>query len=148
MFADVNDAGRAVVQALKDSSFATELVDPIVVGISTAADPIARLMAREFMSSEIVIVDVDPETAALKGKLDLVGQHDVIVTSLGVETGRSAVNVFHWLRDKKAGRIILAVPVCPRQVETHLVRLYDHVVAIDRPLGRRSLQWHYAMPLQ
>jgi hypothetical protein len=148
MFADANDAARAVVHALKEEPFATEMIDPLVVGITTAAEPIVQLIASEFKAHETAIVDIDPQTAALTGDRDPVARCDVIVTSLGVETGRSAVSVYNWLRGSGAERIILAVPVCPRQVETHLVRLYDHVIAVDRPLGRRSLQWHYAVPLQ
>ena len=47
------------------------------------------------------------------------------------------------LREAGTTRLVLAVPVCPRQAEAGLQALYDEIVAIDRPLARRDLRWHY-----
>jgi predicted phosphoribosyltransferase len=33
--------------------------------------------------------------------------------------------------------------VCPREAEAHLRHRYDRVIALERPLVRRSLRWHY-----
>jgi putative phosphoribosyl transferase len=48
------------------------------------------------------------------------------------------------LRNSDVGRLLLAVPVCPRDALEHLQRRYDLVVAVAKPMGRRSLTWHYA----
>ena len=37
---------------------------------------------------------------------------------------------------------MLAVPVCPRDAVADLRGRYDDIVALDRPLVRRSLRWH------
>ena len=67
----------------------------------------------------------------------------MIVVDDGVETGTAARLVGAAAREAEVGRLVLAVPVCPRQAESGLRALYDDVVAIDRPLARRDLRWHY-----
>ena len=62
----------------------------------------------------------------------------------GVETGTASRLVGAALRSGGAARVVLAVPVCPRQAEAGLSTVYDEIVAIDRPLARRDLRWHYA----
>ncbi|NBO46181.1 MAG: hypothetical protein EBU85_04095 [Actinobacteria bacterium] len=39
--------------------------------------------------------------------------------------------------------LMLAVPICPRDVSAGLAPLYDEVVAVLRPMVRRALTWHY-----
>ena len=64
-------------------------------------------------------------------------------TDDGVETGTAARAVATALREAGAVRVVLAVPVCPREVEAGLASRFDAVVAVTRPLARRSLRWHY-----
>jgi putative phosphoribosyl transferase len=47
------------------------------------------------------------------------------------------------MRASGAARLVLAVPVCPREALADLALRYDEVVAVARPLARRSLAWHY-----
>ena len=67
----------------------------------------------------------------------------VVVIDDGVETGTAAAAAAEVLRDAGARRLTLAVPVCPRDAEVGLLDRYDDVVAVVRPLVRRSLRWHY-----
>lgn len=68
----------------------------------------------------------------------------LVVADDGVETGTAALALGRHLRDGGVRRLVLAVPVCPRQAEPALRTLYDEVIAVVRPLARRSLHWHYA----
>ena len=61
----------------------------------------------------------------------------------GVETGSVARAAAIALRELKPRRLVLAVPVCSREAMAGLARLYDEIIAVDRPLGRRALAWHY-----
>jgi predicted phosphoribosyltransferase len=68
---------------------------------------------------------------------------ETVRTDDGVETGTAARAVASALRAAGASRVVLAVPVCPREAEADLRLRFDDVVAVDRPLVRRSLRWHY-----
>jgi len=68
---------------------------------------------------------------------------DVVVIDDGVETGSVARAAAIALRQAGPSRLILAVPVCSREAMAHLSHLYDQIIAVDMPLGRRSLAWHY-----
>jgi putative phosphoribosyl transferase len=68
----------------------------------------------------------------------------VVVVDDGVETGTAARAIAHALRTGNPARLVLAVPVCPRQEGGSLALLYDEVIAVVQPLARRSLRWHYA----
>ena len=104
---------------------------PVAESIADALDvPLAGAMVEregEPMVSEL------PDIAGL----------DVIVVDDGVETGTAARLVGAAARAGGARSVRLAVPVCPRQSEAHLQGIYDAIVAVDRPLGRRDLRWHY-----
>jgi predicted phosphoribosyltransferase len=47
------------------------------------------------------------------------------------------------VRDAGAARVIVAMPVVPKEAQAWLDLMVDEVIAIDRPFGRRSLAWHY-----
>lgn len=66
-----------------------------------------------------------------------------IVIDDGVETGTVARAAAPVLREAGVARLVLAVPVCPREASAHLDLIYDEVIAVSRPLARRSLAWHY-----
>ncbi len=68
----------------------------------------------------------------------------VVVIDDGVETGTAARAAASALRESGVESLLLAVPVCPREALADLQHRYDQVVAVVRPLARRSLAWHYA----
>jgi putative phosphoribosyl transferase len=77
-----------------------------------------------------------PPAAQLAGRC-------VIVVDDGVETGTVARAAAVSLREIRPARLVLAVPVCSREAMAQLQHLYDQIVAVDRPLVRRDLRWHY-----
>lgn len=73
---------------------------------------------------------------------DVAGR-SVFVVDDGVETGTVARAVVGPLRKAGAAQVALAVPVCPREAMADLALRYDSVIAVDTPLARRDLAWHY-----
>lgn len=67
----------------------------------------------------------------------------VIVIDDGVETGTAARAAYIAVRALDPGQILLAVPVCPRQTMAELALHYDDIIAVQTPLGRRALRWHF-----
>jgi predicted phosphoribosyltransferase len=68
----------------------------------------------------------------------------VVVIDDGVETGTAAHAIGAALVSASPAHRVLAVPVCPREALATLQLVYDEVIAIERPLVRRSLRWHFA----
>jgi len=67
----------------------------------------------------------------------------VVVVDAGVETGTVAREAAAALRQLEPAHLVLAVPVCPREVRADLQHRYDHIVAVVEPIARRALRWHY-----
>ena len=82
----------------------------------------------------------------------------VVVLDRGVETGRRALGVASavraWCRSTTAAAtdvlddhplpvLVLGVGVCPRQAQPALTAVYQTVIAVQQPLARRGLGWHY-----
>jgi len=138
-FADLADGGRQLAALLPPGlagGCVLVAVPPagVVVGEAVAAAfglPLLALVATR--SDEGLSVAVPVDVAARR----------VLVVDAGVETGTAARAVVAALRDSGAAYVVLAVPVCPREVEADLRRRYDEVIAVTRPLARRSLRWHY-----
>lgn len=105
---------------------------PVVLAIRDAlALPVVPL---EAMRSDAGVAIVAPES---------VSGRTAIVIDDGVETGTVARAAAPVLREAGVARLVLAVPVCPREASAHLDLMYDEVIAVVRPLARRSLAWHY-----
>ena len=119
----------------------------LVVGLGEAARGIAEQIAGE-LGAPVVIVPVERGDDVVLGPAPECAGLRVLVVDRGVETGQSALLAARALKESGATWIGLAVPVCPRQAEAGLVRVFDEVIAVHRPLARRSLQWHYATPLE
>ena len=116
-FIDLADGGRALAP----------LIEPLVT-LGTEVTPLTTTRSESGVTVEIPIA-----VAGLR----------VVVVDDGVETGTAARAVARALRDAGAVHLVLAVPVCPREAEADLRGRYDDVVAVERPLVRRSLRWHY-----
>ncbi len=67
----------------------------------------------------------------------------VVVVDDGVETGTAGRRAALPCARRGATAVVLAVPVCPRESEAQLRARYDDVIAVTKPLARRSLRWHY-----
>ena len=140
-FANLADAGRALA-ALVQEEF-TDVSDVIVLaaipnGVPVAL-PVAGVLGVRATGLPIDRTGDGPVIGTLPDAADRV----VIVIDDGVETGSVARAAAIALRELKPRRLVLAVPVCSREAMAGLARLYDEIIAVDRPLGRRALAWHY-----
>jgi predicted phosphoribosyltransferase len=139
-FANLDEGGRRLVPAVRD--VVRELPAPLVLAILPNGVPVAEAVA-DALELPLLGVSLDREGEPRVIEMPDVAGREVIVVDDGVETGTAARLVGAAAREAEVGRLVLAVPVCPRQAESGLRALYDDVVAIDRPLARRDLRWHY-----
>lgn len=138
-FLDLTDAGRQlaplVVERVRDpfllavSPHGVPVAEPVAAALGVVVHPLPLIRTDEGVSVPEV-----PEIAGL----------EVLIVDDGVETGTAARAMAAALRAHNPERLILAVPVCPRQEGSTLALLYDEVIAVVQPLARRSLRWHYA----
>jgi predicted phosphoribosyltransferase len=140
-FANLDEGGRRLVPVVRD--VVRELHAPLVLAILPNGVPVAEAVA-DALGLPLLGVSLDREGEPRVIEMPDVAGREVIVVDDGVETGTAARLVGAAAREVEVGRLVLAVPVCPRQAESSLRALYDEVVAIDRPLARRDLRWHYA----
>lgn len=140
-FVDLADAGSRLAAPVR--AWIAGLREPLVLAILPNGVPVAEPIADAF-GLPLVGVGIEREGDPRLTDLPAVAGRDVIVVDDGVETGTAARLVAVAARDAGARRIVLAVPVCPREAEPALRSLYDEIAAIDRPLVRRDLRWHYA----
>jgi phosphoribosylpyrophosphate synthetase len=111
-----------------------------VVAKSPGGNLIGEVVATQ-LGCPVAYVEYPSDVSTLAE--DMLTNRLVIVVDDGVETGRAAFGIGSALRTRNVRSLWLAVPVCPRQSEVTLVRVYDQVLAVVRPLARRSLRWHY-----
>ncbi len=139
MFIDLADGGRALAPLV------VPLLTPDTVVVSAG---VGGLVTGAAVATALAIVVTPLITrrsesgVSVKIPLVVTGLR-VIVVDDGVETGTAARAVGAALRAGGAVHLVLAVPVCPREAEVELRTRYDDIVAVDRPLVRRSLRWHY-----
>ena len=138
-FADLADAGRRLAEVLTDEVVVDALVVSVPPGGVQVGTAVGAVLGREVTP---LVTRRDADGVRVEVPLDVKGRRVVVVDD-GVETGTAARAVAAALRQSGAAYLVLAVPVCPREVEAGLRRRYDDVIAVTRPLARRSLRWHY-----
>jgi predicted phosphoribosyltransferase len=137
-FADLADGGGQLAALLTDVPEGT-----VMVGVPPGGVPVGAAVASA-LGREVIPLRVTRDDAGVHVALPVdVAGRDVVVVDDGVETGTAAKAVAAALREAGASRVVLAVPVCPREIEAELRGPYDDVIAVERPLVRRSLRWHY-----
>jgi predicted phosphoribosyltransferase len=139
-FADFADAGRRL------AALVGPRLEPgtVVVSVPPGGVPVGTAFG-EALGVEVTPLRVIRTEDGVQVEVPMpVTGRVVVVVDDGVETGTAARAVAAALRAAGAARVVLAVPVCPREVQADLERRYDEVRAIVRPLVRRSLHWHYA----
>ena len=105
---------------------------PVVLGIRSVIDlPVVALP-----------VNRSAEGVAAEPVEGLAGRTAIVVDD-GVETGTVARAVAPVMRASGVTSLLLAVPVCPREASADLSLRYDAIVAVSRPMVRRSLAWHF-----
>jgi predicted phosphoribosyltransferase len=138
-FADFADAGRQLAALLPPEL----VVDAVLVGVPPGGVKVAAAVGELLgLPLETLLVAVTDQGVTVEVPIDLDGRRVVVVDD-GVETGTAARAVVTALRAAGAEYVVLAVPVCPREAEADLRRRYDDVIAVTKPLVRRSLRWHY-----
>lgn len=146
-FADAAAGGAALDAALRLSHPALRAVGVVAVGECSRS--VAAAVADTLGPGVDGVVVAHPSVDAGDVEMvdaDLAVRSDgvVVVVSVGVETGQAALLVGRALRARGASSLVLATPVCPRQAEPELGTVFDGITAVERPLARRSLAWHYA----
>ena len=138
-FLDLADGGRALAAVLVSRLSA----DSVLVGVPPGGLSVGAAVARA-LSRVVTPLGVERGAAGVVVTVTVgVQRREVVVIDDGVETGTAARAVAAALREAGAARIVLAVPVCPREAEVDLIHLYDEVIAVERPLGRPSLRGHF-----
>lgn len=140
-FADLADGGRQLLALLRDSAAATD--SACLIAIAPNGVPVAEPLA-DALGLPLYGAYLDREGEPRVVAIPEIAGRTAIVVDDGVETGTAATLVGVALREAGVARLVLAVPVCPRQADAALRLLYDDIVAIARPLARRDLRWHYA----
>ena len=139
-FADRAAAGEALAAAVSERG---PWPDAVVIAVEPTgrpvAEPVARILDAELLPLPAARVDDGPRI----GRLPAVRDRVAILVDAGVETGALAHAAAAKLRTRGPQRLVLAVPVCPREALATLQLVFDDVIAVQQPLVRRSLRWHY-----
>lgn len=93
---------------------------------------------QEYIKQEIINKHHELSTRAKalrinKPKLQVKGKQ-VIITDDGVATGATMFAAIDWLRQNKAKKIILALPVAPKDTVDKLNKLVDQCIILDKPV--------------
>lgn len=143
VFASRAAAGRELAPLVHAWAAKTQAAQVVVLGIGPDGLPVAEAVATacEVAVHPVAVSEVGDQL--LVGTLPDVAGAAVVVVDAGVETGAAAQALAGALQPLGAFSTLLAVPVCPRQALANLRLAYDEVIALDTPLARRSLRWHY-----
>ena len=138
-FIDLADGGRALAPLIEPLlGSGTVVVSAGVGGLVTGA------AVAEVLGVEVTPLTTTRSESGVTVEIPLLVEGlRVVVVDDGVETGTAARAAARALREAGAAHLVLAVPVCPREAEADLRTRFDDVVAVERPLVRRSLRWHY-----
>jgi predicted phosphoribosyltransferase len=141
-FANLADGGRRLGPLLAEALAGEEA--PLLLAAIPNGVPVVEGI-RETLPAELRALPVERSVSgAVVPPLAGVAGRCVVVVDDGVETGTVARAAAAALREAGAARLVLAVPVCPRDAMADLHLRYDLVVAVAKPMGRRDLAWHYA----
>jgi predicted phosphoribosyltransferase len=137
-FANLADAGDRLAPLLADLPRESLLIAIMPSGIAVAC----RIAKQTRMDVGAAFLDRDGEVVRVT-ELPPVDGRTVVIVDDGIETGTAVRAVVQAVRDAGAARVIVAMPVVPKEAQAWLDLMVDEVIAIDRPFGRRSLAWHY-----
>ena len=135
-FVDLADGGAQLAALVRARGLHCDHIVGVVPNGLPAAHAVAQVLDCDVISAMREGVD---GSFVIDGTI----HGSVMVCDDGVETGRAALTLGQQLRDMGAAPLVLAVPICPREIEPSLRQVYDDIVAVVRPLARRALSWHY-----
>ena len=148
-FVDLADGGRRLAELLTPEVVADAVLLAVPPGGVRVAAAVADALGTDVSHPDVshlgvthLVVSRTDDGVTVEVPVDVTGRRVVVIDD-GVETGTAARAVAAAVREAGAAYLVLAVPVCPREVEADLRRRYDAVIAVTRPLVRRSLRWHY-----
>ncbi|MFM8240607.1 MAG: phosphoribosyltransferase family protein [Actinomycetota bacterium] len=139
-FANLADAGEQLVPLVGER--VNEWTQPRILAIMPNGVPVAEPLA-DALSIPLIPAPLDRAGDPAAGVLPALDGCTAVVVDDGVETGTAARLVGEAARAAGAVHVVLAVPVCPREAQPTTKRVYDEVIALDQPLVRRDLRWHY-----
>lgn len=143
-FANLADAGQRLAVAIADEVDREEAIVlavmpngvPVAIELADALGlPVLGLPVHRDENGARVVVS-DELAARLAGRCTL-------VVDDGVETGTVARAAAPALRAVGVAELVLAVPVCPREAMADLAHRYDRILAVQTPMVRRALAWHF-----
>ena len=137
-FANLADAGDRLAPLLADLPRESLLIAIMPSGIAVACR-IAKQTRMDVGAAFLEHVDDGVRVT----ELPPVEGRSVVIVDDGIETGTAVRAVVQAVRATGAARVTVAMPVVPKEVQAWLDLMVDEVIAIDRPLARRSLAWHY-----
>ena len=125
----------------------------IAPGVRVLDERMIRQLAvsPEYLEGEIAQQEeeIRRRTEAYRGgrpPVDVAGKVAVVVDD-GVATGGTAAAALRWARAQGASRVILAVPVAPREALTRLSEEADEIVALATPEPFFAVgQWYESFP--
>lgn len=143
-FANLDAAGQALAETVQASGSAQSGgVEPVVLAVVPNGVPVALPVAAALGVRAQALTVLRTESGVEVEELPAVRGRTVFVIDDGVETGTVARAVVGPIREAGAERVILAVPVCSREVLASVMSMYDEVIAVAKPLARRALAWHF-----
>lgn len=140
-FADDIDAGRKLAAVIRDEFDVVVAVlptcDRLGAEVANALNLPMTSVERRLQpdADEPVTIGLENLTAHLTDRL--------LVVDDAVESGRTSIAIGVALKSAGYENVTLAVPVCPRDSEPSVRPYFDDIIAVVRPLMRRSLSWHY-----
>ncbi len=140
-FRDAADAGEQLAR-LVPAEF--DYVVAVLPTSEVIAQKVAEGLQVPMLGLTRVLTEDDSAPVHIELHLDGVPTTSrLVIVDDAVETGRTSVAIANALKAAGYEAITLAVPVCPRDSE-YLVRdHFEQIIAVVRPLMRRSLSWHY-----
>lgn len=140
-FANLRDGGRQLAARL--TAALADDADAVLAPILPNGVPVLVGLLPELGLSVVPLTARRTDDGVEIEAPDSLAGRTVVVIDDGVETGTAAGAAVPALKEVGATRLVLAVPVCPREAMAGLRLLYDDVVAVATPMVRRSLTWHY-----
>ncbi|MFM1916908.1 MAG: hypothetical protein RJB01_423 [Actinomycetota bacterium] len=137
-FANLRAGGAALIEAIAQLGSDVQLL-PIMPNGVPVAIPIAEALGLRITPLDVKRSD---EGVRIVSVPDIRNSVAVVIDD-GVETGTAALAAAQALRSLPAARLVLGVPICPKEASAQLALIYDEIIADRQPLARRSLNWHY-----
>ena len=144
-FVDDVDAGHKLAAVVIDQFDCVVAVLPTSrriaeVVASTLHLPLASVHRKVQADDPVRPVEIDV------ADLEVPADARLLVVDDAVETGHTAIEISRALKQRGYTSMTLAVPVCPRDSDALVRPHFEDVIAVVRPLMRRSLSWHYDSP--